>query len=164
MFLSTCLYIWHGGNKKKIQNWTATGVPQIGFALYIFVQTVKSWMFQCFRFFHLNICPAVKVIAMLGTEFGWSAYYCMHTCLSGITLLPFSCFLCVFLCIVYDLSLCFNVPQQWTLKAKQNMFPLSQPVYSELYGNLRQSQSHSPQSIDVLLHRYLQVTFMNSIL
>jgi len=36
---------------------------------------------------------------MLGTQIGGSVYLRVHMCLSGITLLPFSRFLCVFLCI-----------------------------------------------------------------
>ena len=45
--------IWYGGNKKEILNWTAAAVPQIQFALYIFVQTVKSWLFQALLSEHM---------------------------------------------------------------------------------------------------------------
>ena len=40
---------------------------------------------------------AVKVVSQLGTEFWWSAYLCVHTCLSGVTVLNACRFLCVFL-------------------------------------------------------------------
>jgi len=52
------------------------------------------------RSIHLKWCVAVKDISMLGTNFSWSAYHCACTCISGITVLPFSLFVCscVLLC------------------------------------------------------------------
>lgn len=48
--------------------------------------------------FCLSRCSVVKVVSMLGTEFACSAYLFVHPCLRGISILPFSHFLCVFFC------------------------------------------------------------------
>jgi hypothetical protein len=59
--------------------------------------------------FHLSQCSVVKFVSMLGTIFDQSAYLCVHMHLSGITVLPFSCFPCVFLCIGM-ITYYFNIP------------------------------------------------------
>ena len=47
--------------------------------------------FSRFRFVPADF-SVFKVFSMLGMEFGWIAYLRAHTCLSGVTVLPFSRF------------------------------------------------------------------------
>jgi hypothetical protein len=43
--------------------------------------------------FRPSRCAAVKAASVLGTEFSSNAYPCVYTCISGISVLPFSRFL-----------------------------------------------------------------------
>jgi hypothetical protein len=46
----------------------------------------ESRFFECP--FSPSSCAVVQVVSMLDTEFSCSAYLCVHTCVSGITVLP----------------------------------------------------------------------------
>jgi len=52
------------------------------------------------RSIHLNWHVVIKDISMLQTKFSWSIYQCAWTCISNITVLPFSLSVCscVLLC------------------------------------------------------------------
>jgi hypothetical protein len=66
------------------------------------LNTVQSRKFDSWLFevpFRPSQCVVVKVVSTVGTEFGCIAHLCIHTCLWGIPVMPFSRFLCVFMCI-----------------------------------------------------------------
>jgi hypothetical protein len=57
--------------------------------------------------FRLSQCAVGKIVSVKGTQFNSSVYPCVHTRLSGITVLPLIHFICVFLCILCDLEMYF---------------------------------------------------------
>jgi len=89
--------------------------------------TVESREFES-RLFEFPFLPSryatVKVVSMLGTEFGCSAYFCVHMCLSRIRVLLYSRFLCGFLCSVVQFK--HVLESTLTMKARTSIiFPSS---------------------------------------
>jgi hypothetical protein len=84
---------------------------------------------------------------------------CVSPCsrmLSGITLLPFSCFLSVFLCIVTW----FKYPPQTILtmyaKSKSKCVSIIVIRVIRIFGNSRQPRSRSSRTIEIILHVLLK--------
>jgi len=78
---------------------------------------------------------------MLGIEFGCSAYFCVHVCLSGISVLLYNRFLCGLLCSVVQFK--HVLERTLTMKAQISIiFPVPL-IYlvrvdgSRLRGNLQ---------------------------